>query len=54
MFLMGRVVDTLYDFCIEIHNYSSRILDEDLIINIFDNIDKDIPEFKNIWSIYLR
>ena len=44
IFLMGRVVDTLYDVCIEIHKDSSRILDEDFIMNIFNDIDKDIPE----------
>ena len=54
IFFMGIVVDTLYDVCIEIHNDSSRILDEDFIINIFDDIGKDIPELKNIWSISLR
>ena len=40
-------MDTLFDVCIEIHKGSSKILDIYFIMNIFDDIGKDIPEFKN-------
>ena len=54
MFYMGRVVDTLYDVCIEIHKDGIKILDKYFIMNVFYGIGKDILELKNIWSIYLR
>ena len=43
MFLMGVVVDILYDFCIEIQKNTRKIIDADFIMNIFDEIRKDIP-----------
>ena len=47
MFLMGVVVDTLYDVCIEIQKDGGKMLEKDFIMIIFDNIGKVIPEFQN-------
>ena len=46
MFLMGRVVDTIYDICIEIEKDGIKMLEKYFIINTFDNIGKEIPELK--------
>ena len=44
---MVKVVDTLYDVCIEIQKGGNKIIDWDFIINLFDNIGKDVPKFNN-------
>ena len=47
-------MDTLFDVCIEIHKGSSKILDIYFIMNIFDDIGKDIPEFKKYLKYFFE
>ena len=54
MFLIVRVVDTLYDACIEIQKDGRKTLDEYFIMNIFDDIGKYIPGFKNYLECFFQ
>ena len=40
-------MDSIFDVCIEIQKDGIKMLDKYFIVNIFDNIGKDIPEFKH-------
>ena len=47
-------MDTLYDVCIEIQKDGRKMIDKDFIINIFDDIGKDIPELKNYLGYFFE
>ena len=53
MLLTRRVVDTLYYVYIEIYKDGRNIIGEDFIMNIIDDIGKDIPELKKLSGVFI-